>query len=161
MSIIALFVVLLISASAGSDRTYQAATGFSAPVFRIQSTDGNVLSLADFKGSYVLVSFWASTDAASRINANLYDRYVKQAPENEQVSLLSVNLDRNEHLFQEIVRRDNLDAKTQFHVHGEQASEIMKSYRQSAKNCQSFLIDPKGVIVAVDPDVEALAKFVS
>lgn len=162
MSIIALFVVLLFTVSAGSDRAYKAETGFNAPRFEVRATDGNVVSLSELKGRYVLVSFWSSTDAGSRINTNLYDRFLKSMPsEEEQICLLSVNLDRSELLFREIVRRDNLNAKSQFHVYGDQASDMMRSYRQNTKDCQSYLIDPNGVIVAVNPDVDALTRVLS
>lgn len=157
ISLIAIFTVLLFSVSAGYDREPKPVQGSQAPWFEVKTTDGSTISLSQMRGRYVLVSFWASNDACSRINTTLYDRFLKADPDGEKLSLLSVNVDRSERLFRETVRRDRMDAESQFHVFGNEASQLMHRYGQNTTDCQSFLIDPQGVVVAVNPDVEALA----
>ncbi len=157
MSIIALFVVLLFSVSANTHRVYQAVEGFKAPQMVLRSGSDNLVSLSDFRGRYVLVNFWTSADANSRIAANSYDRFVESMPEEERICLLSVNMDRSERLFREIVRRDKLNAKSQFFVNAQQASDLVSLFNLS-NGVQSLLIDPQGVIVATNPDISAIAR---
>ncbi|MDE5688005.1 MAG: TlpA family protein disulfide reductase [Paramuribaculum sp.] len=155
MTIIVFFAVLLISMSAYSGRVYEAAEGYKAPAFTLAKSDTTV-QLADLKGRYVLLSFWASCDAASRVDAARYSDYARSADE-ERFCLLSVNMDRSERLFREIVRRDNLSAETQFHVTGDVASRIAEDYHL-ADGFNSYLIDPEGQVIATNPSAEILTQ---
>ena len=67
---LALFVVLLFTVSANTDRVYTAVEGTKAPSFQVEAAVGsNTVSLDDFKGRYVIVNFWSSQDAPSRLAA--------------------------------------------------------------------------------------------
>ena len=158
---IVLFAVLLFSVSANTERVYQSAEGYRAPGFEVSTADGShTKSLADMRGKYVLVNFWAADDAASRLQTMEYSRFLSGRTEDDQFCLLSVNFDRSERLFREIVRRDNLMAETQFHVQGDDAAEIIDAYRLD-KGYRSFLIDPDGMIVATNPDTRTLASIMA
>lgn len=157
MFIIAIFAVLLVSMSAHTERVYEAADGFSAPDLTVDNSH-SALSLSDLKGKYVLVTFWASSNAQSRISAARYDDFSKSLDE-ERFCLLSVNFDRSERLFREIVRRDNLSAKSQFYVSGSNAETIFENYHLG-NGFQSFLINPQGKIVATNPSNDTLKKIV-
>ncbi len=157
MFIIAIFAVLLVSMSAHTERVYEAADGFNAPDLTVDNSH-SALSLSDLKGKYVLVTFWASSNAQSRISAARYDDFSKSLDE-ERFCLLSVNFDRSERLFREIVRRDNLSAKSQFYVSGSNAETIFEKYHLG-NGFQSFLINPQGKIVATNPSNDTLKKIV-
>lgn len=157
MFIIAIFAVLMVSMSAHTERVYEAADGFNAPDLTIDNSH-SALSLSDLKGKYVLVTFWASSNAQSRISAARYDDFSKSLDE-ERFCLLSVNFDRSERLFREIVRRDNLSAKSQFYVSGSNAETIFENYHLG-NGFQSFLINPQGKIVATNPSNDTLKKIV-
>lgn len=157
MFIIAIFAVLLVSMSAHTERVYEAADGFNAPDLTVDNSH-SALSLSDLKGKYVLVAFWASSNAQSRISAARYDDFSKSLDE-ERFCLLSVNFDRSERLFREIVRRDNLSAKSQFYVSGSNAETIFENYHLG-NGFQSFLINPQGKIVATNPSNDTLKKIV-
>lgn len=157
MFIIAIFAVLLVSMSAHTERVYEAADGFNAPDLIVDNSH-SALSLSDLKGKYVLVTFWASSNAQSRISAARYDDFSKSLDE-ERFCLLSVNFDRSERLFREIVRRDNLSAKSQFYVSGSNAETIFENYHLG-NGFQSFLINPQGKIVATNPSNDTLKKIV-
>ena len=160
MSVIAFFAVLLLSESARTERVVQAAEGFSAPQFEISNSDSSVhISSAHLKGSYVLLNFWDSTDAVSRIATADYDALYRSLGEEERFCLLSVNLDRSERLFREIVRRDNLSAESQIHLSPTDATRLIEDYRLAKGNC-SFLINPEGIIVAVNPTVDAINELI-
>ena len=156
MKVIVLFAVLVISVSAYSERVYEAAEGYNAPSMTIENSD-TTLSLAELKGRYVIVTFWSSADADSRLRAYRYDEAAKLLPQ-ERFCLLSVNFDRSERLFREIVRRDNLSAENHIHVDGSQANRIIHDYRLT-EGFKSLLIDPKGRIVAMNPSIETLTKM--
>ncbi|WP_289738578.1 thioredoxin family protein [Paramuribaculum intestinale] len=156
MKVIVLFAVLVISVSAYSERVFEAAEGYNAPSMTIENSD-TTLSLADMKGRYVIVTFWSSADADSRLRAYRYDEAAKLLPQ-ERFCLLSVNFDRSERLFREIVRRDNLSAENHIHVDGSQANRIIHDYRLT-EGFKSLLIDPKGRIVATNPSIETLTKM--
>lgn len=156
MKVIVLFAVLVISVSAYSERVFEAAEGYNAPSMTIENSD-TTLSLADMKGRYVIVTFWSSADADSRLRAYRYDEAAKRLPQ-ERFCLLSVNFDRSERLFREIVRRDNLSAENHIHVDGSQANRIIHDYRLT-EGFKSLLIDPKGRIVAMNPSIETLTKM--
>ncbi len=156
MKVIVLFAVLVISVSAYSERVFEAAEGYNAPSMTIENSD-TTLSLADIKGRYVIVTFWSSADADSRLRAYRYDEAAKLLPQ-ERFCLLSVNFDRSERLFREIVRRDNLSAENHIHVDGSQANRIIHDYRLT-EGFKSLLIDPKGRIVAMNPSIETLTKM--
>ena len=63
---IVLFAVLLFSVSANTERVYLSADGYKAPFFQVSAMDGSSSkNLADLRGSYVLLNFWAAKDAPS------------------------------------------------------------------------------------------------
>lgn len=158
MMSIALFIVLLFSVSANTERVYQAADGFKAPELTLTAFDGSTVALSQLRGRYVLVSFWAAYDAESRIAASGY-RDMASSMSEERFCLLSVNMDRSERLFREIVRRDNNnDEKTQFFVGRDRAGEISAKYHLD-RGLQSYLIDPQGKIVAVNPSLSTLSDM--
>lgn len=158
MNIIAIFAVLLLMVSANTERVNNAAEGMKAPYFTVEGTDGKAVSSSDFNGRFVIVSFWASNDASSRIAANRYDSYVESVGE-EQVGHVSVNFDRNQRLFREIVRRDGLNGESQFHVNPKEASELIRKFEME-KGLKSYLIDPDGKIAAVNPTAADLKEII-
>lgn len=157
MSIIAIFAVLLLTVSANTERVFMAKEGMQLPVFELQRADGGEFTSAEIKGRFVIVNFWASTDAASRIAANRFNSYVESSRE-EQIGLVSVNLDTNERLFRQIVRKDGLNSESQFFAESGKISELIRKF-ELEKGLKSFLVDPTGKIVAVNPTVETLAGF--
>ncbi len=158
ISIIVLFAVLIISVSAYTGRVIDAKEGYSAPYFEVENTD-SVVALDDVRGKYLLLTFWASSDADSRIRCNQYDSFAQQS-DNERFCFLSVNFDRSERLFREIVRRDNLNSKTQFYVQGDKAAQLRSAYHLG-DGFQSFLIDPQGRVVAHNPSTSLLTQLLS
>lgn len=158
ISIIAVFAVFLLSVSAHTERVFKAAEGFKAPMLKVVN-DEMETSLDDLRGSYVLINFWASTDAVSRVAAGEYDAFMKSAA-GKQIRLLSVNVDRNERLFKEIVRRDGLDEKTQYYVGDTDVKSIDNNYF-SGVGLRSYLVNPQGDIVATNPSTQTLASMMA
>ncbi len=159
MSIIAIFVVLLLTVSANTHGDSNAAEGMKAPKLELKASDGSTVSTSGMQGRFVIVNFWASGDAGSRIAANLYERYVESVGE-EQIGLVSVNFDDNQKLFREIVRRDGLKNESQYSVAPQDRADLIQKYSMEG-GLKSYLVDPEGVIVAVNPTIEKIASIMN
>jgi hypothetical protein len=81
-----------------------------------------------------------------------------ESVEGEHVSLVSVNIDRNQRLFEEIMRRDGLNEKSQYYVQPGGASDLIRKFNMG-NGLQSYLIDPQGTITAINPSTEILASL--
>lgn len=157
MFIIVVFAVFLISVSAHTSKVVDPSEGYIAPFFSIESNDTSV-SLDEFKGKYVLLTFWASNDANSRIKCREYTSFAQDLNIEDKFCQLSINFDRSERLFSEIVKLDKLDAETQFYAQGDNALQLIKEY-QLENGYHSFLIDQQGKIVVKNPTITSLKKI--
>lgn len=158
LSYIAFFGALILLISAYSERVIKAEKGYTAPEIEMLSNDSTHISLDNLRGKYVLVNFWDSNSAISRIAAGEYDRFLKETPAN--FKLLSINTDNNKKLFREIVKNDNLDSSTQFHIDEVKTHNTKNDYRLE-QGFSSYLINPQGKIVAVNPSVSTLEKYLT
>lgn len=159
LSYIVFFIILTVLVAAYADRVVKADEGYTAPEIEMLANDSVNVSLDKLRGKYVLVNFWDSSNAVSRIAAGEYDRFL-HANNGDSFSLLSINTDENPELFKEIVKKDNLDSSTQFHISDAKARNLSENYRLDS-GFSSYLIDPQGKIVAVNPSVTTLEKYLS
>ena len=146
-----IFVVLLIcslTAFVEKDKpTGGLSVGDVAPDFRIESTSGEQypLKLADFKGRYVLLSFWASYDAQSRMqNVSLNNALRSDAP---NVKMVSISFDEYRSVFEETIRKDQIVTPTFFVETKGEDSGLFKKYRLN-RGFTNYLLDGNGVIIA-------------
>lgn len=158
ISYIAFFGVLILMISAYSERVVKAEKGYTAPEIEMVNDGKSNISLDKLRGKYVLVNFWDSNSAISRIAAGEYDRFLKESP--SKFKLLSINTDDNKKLFKEIVKNDNLDTSTQFHIDDVKTRNTKNDYRLE-QGFSSYLINPEGKIVAVNPSVTTLEKYLT
>ena len=105
-----IFVVLLISSLTSFVEKDKPTGGLNvgdvAPDFTIESTSDAQYNfdLTDLKGKYVLLSFWASYDAQSRMqNASLSNALRSTS---QDVEMVSVSFDEYQSVFQETIRKD-------------------------------------------------------
>ena len=64
---VAAIAMLLVFSSAYNEKAIDSRVGYLAPNFTVSNADTTV-SLQDLKGNYVLLTFWSSADAQSRIS---------------------------------------------------------------------------------------------
>lgn len=128
--------------------------GYKAPALVLGNDDNGLKPLQQHRGENVLVSFWTSADAQSRIDNLKYDRLSKH--DGSSFIHVSVNLDRSHSVFNSIVVVDNLDRSSQFATAPDVQQRIISNWRLD-EGYHSFLIDRQGKIAAVDPDEEMLA----
>lgn len=144
-----LFLVLL--AAYGSNPSDDR-VGYLAPNFALKNGDKGI-ELQQMKGRYVLLTFWTSSDAESRIANLQYDRAVRNINGLEHVS---VNFDRSEGIYRGIVKNDGLDMASQFY--GGNEMRLYSRYGLS-RGMKSLLLDSSGVIVAENPLPNELNRF--
>lgn len=151
--VVAGLLVLLTSAyySAPSDSRI----GYKAPALVLGNNNG-LSPLQQHRGENVLLTFWSSVDVKSRLENMRYDRLSRQ--DNADFVHVSVNLDRNESVFNSIVVLDNLDRSAQFCASLDAQGAIIQSWRLD-DGCHSFLLDGQGKIIAIDPDEQTLARL--
>lgn len=85
LKITALFAVITLTLAAHTSRMVDAAPGQIAPDIELkastETTDDSTTPasffISDLKGEYVLINFWSTTDAASRVAAGTYDQLMK------------------------------------------------------------------------------------
>jgi len=155
--LIAVCTALLLCAVGYSDSRYHTALGRRPPDFYVENDSGEI-SATLLKNSYFLLNFWASTDAPSREAANVYTAWLRRNSD-KNLRLVSVNFDKNDALFKEIVRLDSLIPSEQYHVSGDTAKAIIENYGLQ-DGFGSLLIAPSGKIVAYNPDAETLSRIV-
>lgn len=131
--------------------------GDEAPDFRLGTEENTRMELSDLKGHYVLLAFWASYDAPSRLqNASLSHVLREEYPE---VKMVSVSFDKYASVFQETVRNDHITASACFaDTQGRQSGLFKKYHLQQGFTC--YLLDKEGVILAKDISADELASFI-
>lgn len=128
--------------------------GDRAPEFKICS-ERQLVDLKDLRGKYVLISFWASYDAPSRMqNATLSH----VASKNDKVEMVSVSFDDYKSIFNETIKKDKITTPNCFvETEGEQ-SKLYQTYRLH-KGFKNYLLDENGIIIAKDINAKQLAAY--
>lgn len=134
--------------------------GDKAPQFTLTASEegGQPLSLRQMKGEYVLLSFWASYDAASRMQNVQLSRVVEQMPKGG-VRMVSVSFDKYRSVFSETIKKDGIDPEVSFVELAGEKSPLFKQYRLK-RGFKNYLLNPDGVIIAKDVQAKELAEYI-
>lgn len=134
------------------------AVGQPAPDFESLTPTNQPIRLADFKGKYTLLDFWASWCVPCREEnpniVNVYNTYKDRG-----FTVFGVSLDGNPGSWLRAIEDDGL-AWAQASDLQQWGSEVVGLYRIKAIPT-SYLIDPKGVILAKDLRGDELQKVVA
>ena len=161
-----IFVVLLIGSLTSFVEKDKPTGGLNvgdiAPDFKIQSMSAGqpLAELADMKGKYVLLSFWASYDAHSRMQNASLSNVLRSASRNDNVEMVSVSFDEYQSIFKETVRKDQIVTPTCFVETKGESSGLFKKYRLG-RGFTNYLLDENGVIIAKNISAAELSAYLN
>lgn len=152
------FIVSFISLSfVGKDTPTEGLTiGDKAPEFKICG-EKQLIELKDLKGKYVLLSFWASYDANSRMRNATLSHVANQMA---NVEMVSVSFDDYKSIFNETVKKDRISITNCFVDLNGEDSEIYRTYRLH-KGFKNYLLNEEGVIIAKDITAKQLSSYLN
>ena len=78
--------------------------------YPLQKLDGSPLKLADFRGKFVVMEFWATWCPPCRVESKLFDRVMKTFHDEPRVAFLSVNTDEDRAVVPDYVKEEKLNA---------------------------------------------------
>ena len=161
-----IFVVLLIGSLTSFVEKDKPTGGLNvgdiAPDFKIQSMSAGqpLAELSDMKGKYVLLSFWASYDAHSRMQNASLSNVLRSASRNENVEMVSVSFDEYQSVFKETVRKDQIVTPTCIVETKGESSGLFKKYRLG-RGFTNYLLDENGVIIAKNISAAELSAYLN
>ena len=161
-----IFVVLLIGSLTSFVEKDKSTGGLNvgdiAPDFKIQSMSAGqpLAELSDMKGKYVLLSFWASYDAHSRMQNASLSNVLRSASRNDNVEMVSVSFDEYQSIFKETVRKDQTVTPTCFVETKGESSGLFKKYRLG-RGFTNYLLDENGVIIAKNISAAELSAYLN
>ncbi len=117
--------------------------GRTAPNFRLQSPDGEVLTLADFRGGYVLVNFWASW--CGPCSAEAPDLEAVSRKPGSRLTVIGVN--QQEEPSEVTGFRDRFQLT--YPLVMDRNGEVSEAYRVDSGLPVSFLLSPAGVVLEI------------
>lgn len=119
--------------------------GKEAPLFTLPDTTGTNVNLADFRGRYLLIDFWASWCPYCRVeNPNLVTAYEKY--KDMKFTILSVSLDSDHAKWMKAIHDDNM---TWTHVSDLQYWDAEVPALYAVRGIPAnVLLDPDGNIIA-------------
>ena len=161
-----IFVVLLISSLTSFVEKDKPTGGLNvgdmAPDFKIQtmSAEQSQTELSDLRGKYVLLSFWASYDAQSRMQNASLSNALRSTSQNNNVEMVSVSFDEYQSIFEETIRKDQIVTPTCFVETKGESSGIFKKYRLG-RGFTNYLLDDNGVIIAKNISAAELSAYLN
>ncbi len=139
--------------------------GESAPNFKSTTPEGKTLSLSDFKGQLILLDFWGSWCPPCRqespdlvkLHQKFHGKSFKKAT---NFDILSVGIETDKSRWINAIQKDNLYWPN--HVSGMQRLKDPIALLYGVREIPTkYLIDEKGMIIAVNPTFSELNEMLT
>ncbi len=135
--------------------------GDKAPVFQAEQIDGTPFNLENLDGKMVLLNFWASYDAQSRMNNyylnELYESYKQQSfYKGEELVVVSISLDRFKAPLNLAIEQD--ETFDFLHICDYEGTNGSISTMYNITKPVNILIDGEGRIVSKDAKYSKIEK---
>ncbi|MBA1334789.1 MAG: hypothetical protein HPY66_0409 [Firmicutes bacterium] len=127
----------------GENADYGVYHGDKAYDFKLEDLEGNVVSLSDYKGKTVIVTFWQTTCSWCRKELPLFNKLYETYKDGDLV-VLAVNIAEDKAKVAQVAKDEGFT----FPVLLDGQAEVAKKYLISALPT-SFIINGKGIISAV------------
>lgn len=156
------FVVLLILSFSflsfvGKDTPTEGLTiGDKAPEFTICG-EKQLMELSDLRGKYVLISFWASYDAQSRMQNATLNHVINKS---KNIEMVSVSFDDYKSIFNETIKKDRINTPNCFVETEGENSKLFKTYRLN-KGFKNYLLDENGIIIAKNITAKEISNYLN
>ncbi len=139
------------------DTTYVLKVGASMLNFSLYNTKGITVNTENYRGSTLLLSFWASWCLPCRKEhpdlLKLYDQY-----RDKNFQILGVSIDTKDENWISAIEKDSLTWQNVIDKRGVN-SDILTRYGASMSVPQNFLVDKDGKIIAKNISIENLKQF--
>lgn len=143
-------------------RSANMTVGSIAPELSGKTPDGKTVTLADLKGKYVFIDFWASWCGPCRREFPFMKQAMKESENVLNFVILSYSIDNKEKEWTNCIARNELTHRNWIHISTLQgwSSPAVKLYNVSAVP-RTVLVNPKGQIVAFDLRGEKMLEKVT
>ena len=138
-------------------------TGDAAPPITGTLMNGQPFALDQLKGRYVLIEFWGSWCGPCRVeHPSLVDFYREFGPKTYRdatgLDILSVGIEQSPARWQQAIIDDGMTWPYHILTMSSFDDPIVKAY--TVKQIPTrFLVNPEGLIMAVDPSIEDLRRI--
>lgn len=132
--------------------------GDSAPEITANTMDNSEFSLSEYKGKYVLLDFWGTwcVPCLSGIPKlkQLYEKF-----QNKPFEIVGIAVDEDAQKVKKIVKGRGIPWTQIFqNINDKSNTSIQYKYKVS-KYPSTFLLNPEGKIIAIDPDYAEIVKL--
>lgn len=139
--------------------------GEVAPDFVTVDYRGDSISLEEFRGGYLLLDFWGSWCGPCRKDnpniVKIHEEFKDQRFKDGQgLKVLSVAVETNEASWRAAVKKDNLSWENHI-VSTEKFDHPVLRLYQIREIPTKYLINPKGIIVGVNPNYDEMRKILT